>query len=334
MPKKEEAEDKLSRYKALDERFKAIGLRKNNYFPLTEDVKLKVEFQRTGLASFDMLLGGGIPLGYLITFEGQPGAGKTTLAEYCAGVFQRERGPVLWIDVEHRFYPDWAEKNGMSMAAGSLALIQPENAQQALEALKIGVSEKDGFSLVVFDSIGSLIPKEMYEGDVGSGQMAARARLLSSTLPQIASLARASNVGVIILNQLRNRMTSYGNPEGPMGGAAAQYFPSIRLEFRRKEIVEQDKEPSGIRTQIKSVKNSIAAPFGATDIIINFGSGVDRVSNIVEAALQLNIIQRPNKMSYTLDEQKYVGIGALYSALAEDSTIVDMLYERITHASS
>jgi recombination protein RecA len=61
------------------------------------------------------------------------------------------------------------------------------------------------------------------------------------------------------------------------------------LDTRRKEILPEN---VGIRVKVKVVKNKVAAPFKAVMLDILFGSGIDTVGCMLDAALDLDIIER------------------------------------------
>ena len=68
-----------------------------------------------------------------------------------------------------------------------------------------------------------------------------------------------------------------------------KFYSSVRLDTRRKEILPENK---GIRVKVKVVKNKVAAPFKAVMLDINFGSGIDSVGCMLDAALDLGVVER------------------------------------------
>jgi len=81
----------------------------------------------------------------------------------------------------------------------------------------------------------------------------------------------------------------YGSPEVTSGGNALKFFASVRLDTRRKEILADN---LGIKVKVKVVKNKVAAPFQTTSFDILFESGIDTHGCILDAATDLNIVQR------------------------------------------
>ena len=81
----------------------------------------------------------------------------------------------------------------------------------------------------------------------------------------------------------------YGSPEVTSGGNALKFYSSIRLDTRRKEVLPENK---GIRVKVKVVKNKVAAPFKAVMLDILFGSGIDSIGCMLDAALDLDVVER------------------------------------------
>jgi len=81
----------------------------------------------------------------------------------------------------------------------------------------------------------------------------------------------------------------YGSPEVTSGGNALKFYSSVRLDTRRKEILPDNK---GIRVKVKVVKNKVAAPFKAVMLDINFGSGIDSIGCMLDAAIDVGVVER------------------------------------------
>jgi recombination protein RecA len=48
----------------------------------------------------------------------------------------------------------------------------------------------------------------------------------------------------------------------------------------------------GIRVKVKVVKNKVAAPFKVIELDILFGEGIDKMGSLLDAALDLGVVQR------------------------------------------
>lgn len=119
--------------------------------------------------------------------------------------------------------------------------------------------------IVVVDSVAALVPRAELEGDMGDQQMGLQARLMSKALRKITGSLNKSQTTVIFLNQLRSKVgVMYGNPEVTSGGNALKFYSSIRLDIRRKEVLENNQ---GVIAKIKVVKNKVYPPFRVVDVV-------------------------------------------------------------------
>ena len=99
-----------------------------------------------------------------------------------------------------------------------------------------------------------------------------------------------SKCTIIFLNQLRSKVgVIYGSPEVTAGGNALKFYSSVRLDTRRKEVLPDN---AGIKIKVKVVKNKVAAPFKTVNLDILFGSGIDSMGSLVDAALELGVVER------------------------------------------
>lgn len=170
--------------------------------------------------------------------------------------------------------------------------------------------------IVVVDSVAALVPRAELEGDMGDMQMGLQARLMSKALRKITGSLSKSHTTVIFINQLRSKIgIMYGNPEVTAGGNALKFYSSVRLDVRRKEVM---KENQGISVKVKVVKNKVtlharclnylcqhsafgvsriyqlqvAPPFRVVEFDILFGSGIDKLGCLLDAADQFEVVER------------------------------------------
>jgi len=144
--------------------------------------------------------------------------------------------------------------------------------------------------VIVIDSVAALVPRAELEGDMSDQQIGLQARLMSKAMRKITGSLSQSKCTVIFLNQLRSKVgVIYGSPEVTSGGNALKFYASVRLDSRRKEILPDN---MGIKVKVKVVKNKVAAPFRTVNLDILFGEGIDRMGCLVDAALELGVIER------------------------------------------
>lgn len=245
----------------------------------------------TGSLSLDAALGiGGLPRGRIVEIYGPEGGGKTTLALQVIAEAQKAGGKAAFIDTEHALDPVYARNIGVNV--DELIISQPDYAEQALEiaAMLVQSGALDVFAL---DSVAALVPRVELEGVMGDQFVGLQARLMSQALRKLTGILSKSQTCAIFINQLREKVgVVYGNPEVTPGGRALKFYSSVRLEVRRVESITEGDAIIGNRVKVKVVKNKMAPPYRVAQFDIIFGKGIQAFGEIVDLAVQYDIIEK------------------------------------------
>ncbi len=246
----------------------------------------------TGILSLDVALGVcGIPKGRIIEIYGQESSGKTTIALHCIASAQQQGGIAAFVDAEHALDVNYAEKLGVDV--DNLLISQPDSGEQALEIIDTLV-RSNAVDLIVVDSVAALVPQAEIEGDMGDAHVGLQARLMSQALRKLTGAISKSNTSIIFLNQIRMKIgVMFGNPETTTGGNALKFYASMRMEIRKTGTpIKHGGEAVGNRVKVKVVKNKVAPPFKETEFDIIYGQGVDRIGDILDLAVEHDIVDK------------------------------------------
>lgn len=301
---------------------------KGSIMKLGEQKKVDIDVIPTGAMSLDIALGvGGIPKGRIVEIYGPESSGKTTLAIHILAEAQKMGEAVAFIDAEHAFDPAYAKNIGLNI--DELYMAQPDFGEQALEILETLVRSA-GFGVIVVDSVAALTPRAEIEGDMGDSHMGLQARLMSQALRKITAIGSKTGTTIIFLNQLRMKIgIMFGNPETTTGGNALKFYASVRMDIRQKDKILKDGEVVGHSRKVKIVKNKVAPPFKEATFDMIYPMGIDKESSILDAALQVDVVQKAGAWFKYGDQQLAQGKDATCELLRTDSKLKDKIVKDI-----
>lgn len=305
----------------------------------------KVKRVPTGSVALDMALGGGLPLGRFIEISGGLSTTKTTQCAHIVANYQRMYGrPCVWLDVEGTTDEPYLEACGVD--TGLLIFSRPDGMEEATQML-VDLQRGGIVGLAVLDSIAALSPVKEQESTMDDTvRMGIPQQLLGEYFRKYQAannrLEREGNepFTVIGINQLREKMGAYGDPEYTPGGRAKGFTQSVDIRFRRGDWITQgtgdNKEVVGQVVKFKIEKNKTYKRMQSGSFDFYFAknnAGItpnynDNGKSIIMLGVQWGVIEKAGAW-FKYDGEKYQGIPALVKALKDAPELMDRLYEEV-----
>ncbi len=293
-----------------------------------ENRRMDIESISTGSLMLDLALGiGGLPRGRIIEIYGTESSGKTTISLQAVAEAQKAGGMAAFIDVEHALDPVYARKLGVDV--DNLLVSQPDTGEQALEIIETLV-RSGAIDIIVLDSVAAMTTKAEIDGDMGDAHVGLQARLMSQAMRKLTAVISSTNTVAIFINQIREKIgVMYGNPETTPGGRALKFYSSVRIEVRRGEPIKDGGEIIGNRTKCKVVKNKVAPPFKTAEFDILYGEGVSKMGEIVDTAVEFNIVKKSGSWFSYNDMKIGQGRDKVLDFLKSNAEICDEIEKKI-----
>ncbi|MCZ8144530.1 recombinase RecA [Flavobacterium sp.] len=310
----------------LDKLDKTYG--KGTVMKMGDKAVEEVEVIPSGSLGLDLALGvNGYPKGRIIEVYGPESSGKTTLTLHAIAEAQKAGGIAAFIDAEHAFDRHYAAKLGVDIE--NLIISQPDNGEQALEIAE-NLIRSGAIDIVVIDSVAALTPKSEIEGEMGDSKMGLHARLMSQALRKLTATISKTHCTVFFINQLREKIgVMFGNPETTTGGNALKFYASVRLDIRRSSQIKDGENVLGNRTKVKVVKNKVAPPFKTAEFDIMYGEGVSKTGEILDLAVEFEIIKKSGSWFSYGDTKLGQGRDAVKLLIKDNPELAEELEQKI-----
>ncbi len=300
------------------------------------------QFIRASSPSLNFALGGGYARGRIYELFGPESGGKTLLLLDAIARAQKQypKSACAVIDAEEVFDPEWAKIQGVDLA--QLDIFHPKHGDQALDVVRDCVSSGI-YSIVGIDSVASLVPIEELLADLTKAKdlMAKQAKLLSTALRQLVVASHRTQTCLIFINQLRDSMAMFGDPETTPGGRALKFYASARVRVQQvggkdARFMEGDVQV-GHRVSVRIPKNKIGPPQRKAEFPVYYDSGIDWVGELTMASLKLDVIsldERNKKRGYWLGDNLLVATNKndLAIAIRDDDDIRAVTYRMVMKA--
>ena len=273
----------------------------------------KIEVISTGSLALNASIGiGGAPRGRFTVIYGPEGCGKTTIALTMSNNVVKSGGRVLYIDAEIMLsYSTIELMLGEKIDPSRFVLVHPETAEEALMVAE-DLMKNGEIDLVVIDTVAALEPEAEKKKELNESTMAEVSRLLPKFFRKDSMLVKSSNVGFLLLNQVRDNVGSYSQGYSMPSGHALKHHASVIIALTKGELLKIGKDVVGLKAKFVVKKNKLAPPFRSFTIPITFGKGINEYMDVLEFCEMLGVIQKAG--SYYKFNDETIGQGKFAAA--------------------
>ncbi len=283
----------------------------SNEFIGIKELDKPLEVIKTGNLNFNNILNcGGIPKSRITEIYGNESSGKTTIALQIAKQAILNNDRILYIDLECALNISYLKNNGIDI--DNITICRPKNGEKAFSIIEDALKENI-YGLIIVDSVAAMNSESELDDSIEeNNKIGLHARLMSRGLRRIQKPLSTSSTAIIFINQLREKIgIMYGNPETTTGGKALKFFASIRIEVKKSDLIKNGQEKIGIKSKITIVKNKLGKPFETCFINIYFNEGYDSTMDMIDYAIEHNIIKKSGAWYYYNDQKICQGINKL-----------------------
>jgi recombination protein RecA len=175
---------------------------------LGEMKALNIPVTSSGSLALDMAMGvGGYPRGRIIEIYGGESAGKSSLCLHAIAEAQKTGNICAYLDMEHTLDPEYAKALGVNIS--KLIFSQPDDGDEAMRIVDT-LTRSGQVSIIVVDSVASLVTAAEMEGEITDNHMGRQARLMSQALKRLTVLCGKTNTTIIFTNQIRMKIGCVG----------------------------------------------------------------------------------------------------------------------------
>jgi len=318
----------------IDELTKTADFKKNYgegaLFRFNEKVDYQENVLPTGLWSLDnIVLGiGGLPRGRIIELFGDSSSGKTCLLQRIIASAQKidPDKECIIVDTEMALSKDWLTRTGVDL--DRLRISQPMTGEQALGMTEDLVTT-GRISVIGIDSVANLVPTAELEGEIFDATMGLQAKLMSKGLRRLTYLVNKTDTILVFINQIRCLFGTM-NPHAPKtltpGGKALKFYSSVRLNLvRTGSLKENDQEYANV-VKIEAVKNKMAPPFRDFTYELNFSTGFDTESDIINCGVTYGVIEQKGAW-FSFKDKKFQGKNSFKEWLKSEPTVKEEILQ-------
>jgi recombination protein RecA len=282
------------------------------------------------IIDWDLLGVGGYVKGRMYELMGWEATGKSTLCAHAISECQKKGGIGVYIDGENAMDKPYFREIGVDL--NKLLISQPTYGEEGFD-IAIRMAKTKEVDLIIIDSDSSLLPKKVVDGKPGDSAIGLKAKLNSDSYPKLKKAIVTNNTCVIVISQYREKIgVMYGDPTTTQGGNALKYYADCRMEIRRSTLSKENEETGEVTggiAKLKTIKNKTFSPYRKCSIEIEFGKGINKISEILNLGVSMDIINKSGSWYSYGDTKLGQGTSSVISILRDNEELSREIKEKI-----
>lgn len=179
-----------------------------------------------------------------------------------------------------------------------LWIVNANTGEQALEAMKRFAQMVPG-GIAVLDSIDAAQPEAIMASAIGQQAVGNHAKLMSDAMRKLIGVSEANGVALIFTNQIRDKITMYGDPVETPGGKAVRFYATQRIRLKTPTkadmILNSDGEVIGKLIKYKVIKNKFSPEGTENAFPLLFRNGIFREQELIIQCCNFGILKMGGK---------------------------------------
>ena len=275
-------------------------------------------FIPTGSTILDYIISnqrnGGIPVGKVSEIAGLEGTGKSLMAMQICANTQKMGGIPIYIDTEHAFNSDFAQRAGLNTkedfiygTPGSVEdvfkyIFTIIHRLDAKEKAKKKGEKKIKFITIVWDSVAST-PCQLdidAENPDATSTVGLKPRIISKNISTLLRMTGRKKLALVFLNQLRVNIKALPKQDKWVtpGGKAIPFASSARVRLHNAGKLKGGEDFVGIKVKAKCVKTRFGPPYRDAYFPLYFTHGVDDIESVIDVLVEKRKLQKAHGPKY------------------------------------
>lgn len=254
------------------------------------DVGKEKRFVPVGIVSVDWVLHGkGFPLGAIVEVFGDYSSGKSYICYKLMSRIQKRNVLCVLIDTEGSFDREWVARCGVDL--DKLVVINPMYLEEMFEMLAELFEKVKESVFVVWDSLPATPSKfELKEGF--DKRDLTKAQVIGQGIRLILRWLNKKDITFVVVNQLREKISAFGDWEFTPGGRMLGYSASLKLSLRQgARIKGSDGNVIGNKVIVECVKSKYFSPFRKAEVEFLFDKGIEWWSGLFQILVNCSAIE-------------------------------------------